>query len=73
DRPPDGRTVELFRGLLEPAALAIDNARWFARLRTIGADEERTRIARELHDRVGQSVAYVAFELDRIAKRARLE
>lgn len=67
---PDRRTVELFEGLLDPAALAIDNARWFARLRTMGADEERTRIARELHDRIGQSIAYVSFELDRICKRA---
>ena len=55
---------------MEPAALAIDNARWFARLRTVGAAEERTRIARELHDRIGQSLAYVAFELDRILKRS---
>ena len=47
-------------------ALAIDNARWFGRLRTVGADEERTRIARDLHDRIGQSLAYLAFELDRI-------
>ena len=32
----------------------------------MGADEERTRIARDLHDRIGQSLAYLAFELDRI-------
>ncbi len=50
-------------------ALAIDNARWFGRLRTVGADEERTRIARDLHDRIGQSLAYLAFELDRIVAR----
>ena len=49
-------------------ALAVDNARWFARLRTVGADEERTRIARDLHDRIGQSLAYLAFELDRMAR-----
>jgi len=64
---PQERVLE---GLVEPAALAIDNARWFARLRTVGAAEERTRIARELHDRIGQSLAYVAFELDRILKRS---
>jgi signal transduction histidine kinase len=64
------REARLVEGLMEPAALAIDNARWFARLRTVGAAEERTRIARELHDRIGQSLAYVAFELDRILKRA---
>jgi len=62
------RDVELLKGFAEPAALAIDNARWFARLRTVGAEEERTRIARDLHDRIGQSLAYLAFELDRIVK-----
>lgn len=60
------RDVELVKGFVEPVALAIDNARWFSRLRTVGADEERTRIARDLHDNIGQSLAYLAFELDRI-------
>ncbi len=64
------RDVELLTGFVDPAALAIDNARWFGRLRTLGADEERTRIARDLHDRTGQSLAYLAFELDRITKQA---
>ncbi|MCU1461450.1 MAG: Signal transduction histidine kinase [Acidimicrobiales bacterium] len=67
------REVELVQGFVEPAALAIDNARWFGRLRTVGADEERTRIARDLHDRLGQSLAYLAFELDRILKRSQKE
>jgi signal transduction histidine kinase len=64
------RDAELLEGVVAPAALAIDNARWFTRLRTVGADEERTRIARDLHDRIGQSLAYLAFELDRLARRA---
>jgi signal transduction histidine kinase len=64
------RDIELLSGFAEPAALAIDNARWFGRLRTVGADEERTRIARDLHDRIGQSLAYLAFELDRIVKNS---
>ena len=67
------RDVELLGGFVEPAALALDNARWFARLRTVGADEERTRIARDLHDRIGQSLAYLAFELDRIVDAAERE
>jgi signal transduction histidine kinase len=65
------RDLGLLDGLAEQAALAIDNARWFGSLRRLGADEERTRIARELHDRVGQSLAYLAFELDRITARSR--
>jgi signal transduction histidine kinase len=63
------RELELMRGLLEPLALAVDNALWFARLRSLGAEEERTRIARELHDRTAQSLAYVGFELDRLSAR----
>jgi signal transduction histidine kinase len=62
------RDIELLDGFAEPAALAIDNARWFGRLRTVGAEEERSRIARDLHDRIGQSLAYLAFELDRLVK-----
>ena len=64
----DRRDVELLSGYVEPAALAIDNARWFSRLRTVGAEEERNRLARDLHDRIGQSLAYLAFELDRLIR-----
>ena len=57
---------DLVSKFAEPAAVGIDNARWFNRIRTVAADEERIRIARDLHDRVGQSLAYIGFELDRI-------
>jgi signal transduction histidine kinase len=64
--------TETDRGLLtdftEPLALAVDNALWFSKLRTLGAEAERARIARDLHDRLAQSLAYVAFELERLAK-----
>lgn len=65
----DHRAGGLLNGFVPPLALALDNARWFGRLRTVGADEERTRIARDLHDRIGQSLAYLAFELDRIVNK----
>jgi len=68
-----GSHLEFLTGLAEQAALAIDNALWFGRLRTVGAEEERTRIARDLHDRVAQGLAYVAFELDRIAELSTAE
>lgn len=65
----DQRSIDLVEGLVPPLSLALDNAKWFARLRTVGADEERTRIARDLHDRIGQSLAYLAFETDRIVSK----
>jgi signal transduction histidine kinase len=67
---PDAYTEEdasLIGGLGSSLALAVDNARWFSRLRTLGAEAERARIARDLHDNVAQSLAYVGFELDRLA------
>ena len=63
------RDEQVLRGFVEPVALAIDNAHWFSRIRTVGADEERTRIARDLHDRIGQSLAYLGFEIDRLVHR----
>jgi signal transduction histidine kinase len=62
--------VELVDGLIEPLGVAIDNARFFARIRSIGADEERARIARDLHDQIGQSLASLAFGLDRAIRVA---
>jgi signal transduction histidine kinase len=59
--------ASLIDGLGSSLALAVDNARWFSRLRTLGAEAERARIARDLHDRVAQSLAYIGFELDRLA------
>lgn len=50
-------------------ALAIDNSNRLAQISTLAAERERTRIARDLHDRVAQALAYVAFELERLAKR----
>lgn len=60
------REARLLAGLAEALALTIDNARWFRRLRILGAEEERARIARDLHDRLGQWLTYISFELERI-------
>ncbi len=60
------RHVNLMTNMAEVLALTIDNARWFGRLRTLGAEEERVRLARDLHDRLGQWLTYIGFELERI-------
>lgn len=58
--------LALMSDMAEVLALTIDNARWFGRLRTLGAEEERVRLARDLHDRLGQWLTYIGFELERI-------
>ena len=52
-------------------AVAIDNAQLFQGISTIAADQERTRLARNLHDQLGSSLALVGFELDRALGIAR--
>lgn len=70
-RNPDcfsGRDRQAIDSLIHPMAVAVDNARWFNRLRQATVDEERSRIARELHDRVGQSLASLGFDIDRLLR-----
>jgi signal transduction histidine kinase len=47
-------------------ALAVDNAGWLDRIHTLGIEKERSRLARELHDHVGQFVVYLGLEVDRL-------
>ena len=54
--------------LARAAALAVDNARWLERIHTLGIEQERSRLARELHDHIGQSVVHIGFELDRLVQ-----
>ncbi len=55
--------------LAHATAQAADKAHWFGEIHARGAEEERARLARELHDHVGQSVAYLGFELDRLVEQ----
>jgi signal transduction histidine kinase len=57
-----------FQRLAAEAAVAIENARLFARVRGLTIDEERRRFAREIHDGVAQALTHVRLELDYLAR-----
>lgn len=48
-------------------AIGLDNSRLFDQLRELSADEERLRLATELHEGVAQQLAHLRFELERLA------
>lgn len=70
EHPLPGRFNARDRAFLDELAgtlaLDIDNARWFGRLRSLGSQEERVRVAGDLHDRLGQWLTYISLELERI-------
>jgi len=65
---PDERRHEaslmLLQRLADEASVAVENARLFSRVREISIDEERRRLARELHDGVAQALTHLRFELE---------
>ncbi len=58
--------ADLLDGMAQMLALTIANARSFQHLRSLAAADERGRIARDLHDRLGQWLTYIGLELERI-------
>ncbi len=50
---------EILGGLANLAAIAVENARLQERVQSLAVFEERERIAREIHDSVGQVLGYV--------------
>ena len=67
-RRPSSQERRRLGDLARAAGLAIDNARWLERIHTLGMEQERTRLARELHDHIGQSVVHIGFEIDRLVQ-----
>lgn len=62
----DDREVRLLDGLADVIALTLDNSRTFGQLRRRSEEAERSRIARDLHDRLGQWLTFISLELERI-------
>lgn len=57
------RSLAFLAGVAARASVAVDNALLFRRVRDLSLDEERNRIARELHDGVAQALTHLRFEL----------
>ena len=58
----------LLQQIAQETAVAVENARLFSRVREISIDEERKRLARELHDGVAQALTHLRFELEFMAR-----
>jgi len=66
--PQDGRSLESWRGTIEyglqPVAIALENSRLLQQIAHRAVRGERTRIARELHDDIGPSLASLGLSID---------
>ena len=60
----------LLHQLADEIAMAVENAQLFSRVREISIDEERRRLARELHDGVAQALTHLRYELDFIGRHS---
>lgn len=59
---------QVLTGIADALGVAIDNAKLFKDIRRQSASEERLRIARDLHDRTGSTLAYIGMEVERLIR-----
>jgi len=57
--------ARLLTKLAESAAIALENARLYAKAERVAALEERQRIAADIHDGLAQTLSYVGLKADR--------
>ena len=61
----DDSDLEILETLAFQVASAIEHARLLQKTREIAIVEERTRLARDMHDGVAQNLAYLLIQIDR--------
>jgi len=62
------RETELLQQLADQAAVALENTRLRDQVEELAIVGERARLSREMHDSLGQVLAYVRLEADEIAR-----
>lgn len=62
------QSVQILTGIADALGVAVDNSRLFRDIRSHSANEERLRIARDLHDKTGSTLAFIGIELDRLMR-----
>jgi signal transduction histidine kinase len=62
------QAVQILTGIADALGVAVDNSRIFRDIRRHSANEERLRIARDLHDRTGSTLAFIGIEIDRLLR-----
>ncbi len=69
----EGARLSLLALLASQATLAVRNARAYLYSEELAIGEERSRIAREIHDGVAQSLAFCALKLDVAERQVRAD
>lgn len=63
-REPSEDDLRLLHTIGDLLSITIERARLFDQSRQIGASEERVRLAREIHDTLGQSLAAITLQME---------
>ncbi len=58
--------VARLSGQAEPAALRLEAALLFDDVRSLATNEERQRLAREIHDGIAQEIAFIGYGIDNV-------
>lgn len=61
-----GESAEILAKLANTAAVALENARLYAQAERVATLEERSRIAAEMHDGLGQTLSYLGLMTDQV-------